>query len=65
MGFRNNALRSREIGAEQVNRMFGTNISVEFDANALAKVDGTLQPSDTSDREGYGTGETEEKEGDE
>lgn len=65
MGFRNNALRSREIGAEQVNRMFGTNISVEFDANALSKVDGTLQPSDTSDREGYGSGETEEKEGDE
>ena len=45
--------------------MFGTNISVEFDANALSKVDGTLQPNDTSGREGYGSGETDEKEGDE
>ena len=45
--------------------MFGTNISVKFDANALAKVDGTLQPSESSGREGYASGETEEKEGDE
>lgn len=58
MAFRESALESRRDGLEQVNRMFGLNIEVEFSPNVHVDRQGILNPSERSEREGYaGTAE--------
>lgn len=63
MAFRESALQSRRDGLEQVNRMFGLNIEVEFSPNVHVDRQGILTPSGKSEREGYAG--TAEEEGDE
>lgn len=66
MAFRESALQSRRDGFEQVNRMFGLNIQVEFSPSVHVDRDGIISPSNNparSEREGYAG--TAEKEGDE
>lgn len=53
MAFRESALQSRRDGLEQVNRMFGLNIEVEFSPNAHVDRNGIISPSAKSVREGY------------
>lgn len=53
MAFRESALQSRRDGLEQVNRMFGLNIEVEFSPNAHVDRNGIISPSAKSEREGY------------